>query len=210
MSNEARYKHKYEQLKAKFMNSVDVAFRLGFEQGALSAQMDAMAQQAQQAQQQAQASQQAAQSGAPGQDGEEEQDPSAAEDGSQEEQAQSPQEAQMGSELDKHISELESLLAKGELEPEELRKSLDSIKKAKEAVDLEKNLKAIKKIGKFMKPHFKLNKIAEHNLPREAKNALSTQEKILEDVMKSWDEAEARASKDIRNILLNEGLVKKD
>jgi len=58
MSN-INYKNKYEQLKAKYLSSVDTAWRLGFEAGLKEAQMDNATQQAQQAQQQVAQAQQA-------------------------------------------------------------------------------------------------------------------------------------------------------
>ena len=108
------WKLKYQDLKLKFMDAVDVSFRLGMEQGLQQAQM----QQAQQQQADAQAAQQAAMGQQPGQPGQEGQDMNSPE---------SPD----GSELDSHIGQLEGMLNKskqGSPEQGALQKSLDGIR----------------------------------------------------------------------------------
>ena len=56
MAGDINWKAKYQELKAKFMESVDVAFRLGFEEGAKQSYQNNAMQQQQQAQDQAAAS----------------------------------------------------------------------------------------------------------------------------------------------------------
>lgn len=194
------YKQKYEELKMKFMNSVDMAYRLGFEDGAKQQEMDQMQAQAQQqAEMEAAAMQAQGQEGAPG------------EEQPQEEPA--PDSAHPdGSELDQHIAKLESMLGKSE-DPE-IRKSLNALvafrKSQLQAIELKKSEKAIKGISKAIgrKPVVVSQK-ANHNLNDKAKKALSMQEQIVTDIMKSWADEEKKASKDIANILSVEGLLNK-
>lgn len=191
------YKLKYEDLKLKFMDAVDVSFRLGFEQGAQQAQV-------QQSQQAEAAAQQAAMQ--PGQDP----------------NAQPGQEADMpgqeqsdGSELDQHIGHLESMLQKtevGSIEYMNFKKSLDGIKafksNLKQKYDLRKSEKAIADIGKALKSPFTLSKAATKNLSEPAKKALSMQEEIVEDLMKSFAEEEKKAAESITKTLNFEQLLK--
>jgi hypothetical protein len=184
------YKIKYADLKLKFHDAVDVAFRLGFEQGANNAQL-----------QQAQQAQAAAQPGMPGQPGE---DPNAQmEPGSD------------GSELDQHIGTLESMLGQakpGSPEQSALQKSLNGIKafqsNLKQAYELKKSEKAIAAIGKAMKAPFTLSKGATKNLSESGKKALNMQEQIVADLMKSMDEEEAKAKESITKTLNLEQLLK--
>lgn len=200
---EANYKAKYEAIKLKFMNSVDTAYRLGFEDGAKNEQNN----QVQQAQQQA-----AQASNVPGQENEE--------GAEQQNDEQTPDSAHPdGSELDQHISQLEQLLGKSEFgsdEMETLKKSLNEIKifttSIKQSSDIKKAQKAIENIGKALKTPkmpFKLSQQASHNMPDSAKKAVNMQEEIVNSIMKSWKEEEEKASKDIKNILTIEGLFNK-
>jgi len=196
MSNETNYRSKYEQLKSQFMASVDTAFRLGFEQGAQAAQTENLQAQAQQ---QA-AAQQPEQAGKP-------------EDGTESEAPETMQESEnpAGSELDQHIEKLESMLGKTELNGEDLQKALKEVKSFKEKIAIRKNDKAIKSIAKALnKPAFSIGKQANRNLTDVSKGALNMQEKIINDVFKSWETQEQSASKDIFSILAIEGLTKKE
>jgi hypothetical protein len=198
--SEINWKSKYQELKLKFMNSVDTAFRLGFEQGMQQQQQ----QQAQEQAMQQQQMQMAAMQGAPAEEG----------GAPGEEQPQDPGMQQQGSELDQHISQLESML--GQTSDPAMKKSLESIiafRKAElQAIELKKSEQAIKGIAKALKvpSSFKLSKAAEANLAPTAKAAVSMQEKIVGDIMKTWEQEEAKASKNILNVLANEGLTKKD
>lgn len=192
---------KYKDLKLKFMDAVDVAFRLGMEQGLQQAQV----QQAQQQQADAQA-QQAAMMGQPGQD------PNA--DPSQEGQMPG-QESPNGSELDSHISQLESMLGKtetGSLEYMNLKKSLDGIKSFQNSLKMAHEHKAseltLKSIQKAMQPKFTLGKTATKNLSESGKKALNMQEQIVADLMKSMDDEQAKAQEAITKTLDFEQLLK--
>jgi hypothetical protein len=205
--SEINWKNKYQELKMKFMNSVDTAFRIGFEQGMQQQQQQQAQEQAQAQQEMEMAAQQQAQGGAPGQ----EQSGGEAQPG---EQAPGGDMNAQGSELDQHISQLESML--GKTEDPELQKSIKEIisfrKNELQAIELKKSEKAIAGIAKALnKPApFSIGKTASANLNPTAKAALSMQEKIVGDIMKSWEQEEKKASTDIRSILANEGLTRKD
>jgi hypothetical protein len=205
--SEINWKSKYQELKLKFMNSVDTAFRLGFEQGMQEAQKQQIAE-AQAAQQQAEEA--AAQGGQPDQEGAPGEQPQEGE-----EDAGGDSMHPQGSELDQHISQLESMISKSELKSEDLeglRKSLDFLKGQKQVVEGKMAKKAINGIVKALNKstNFSLGKQASANLTPTAKAALTMQEKIVTDIMKSWEQEEAKASQGIKSILAGEGLVKKD
>lgn len=184
------WKLKYNDLKLKFHDAVDVAFRLGYEAGAQGAQL-----------QQAQADAAAA-SAQPGMSGEEQ-------------SGQFGQEESDGSELDQHIGQLESMLGSqkpGSMEQAGLQKSLDGIKafklSLKKASDLKKSEQAIKAIGKAMKAPFTLSKTATKNLSEHGKKALNDQERIVDDLMKSFAEEEKKAKEAITKTLDFEQILK--
>ncbi len=187
------WKLKYKDLKLKFHDAVDVAFRLGVEQGMQQAQI----QEAQQAQMMAQ--QADAQSGMPGQ---EEGMP-----GEENPEAGQPN----GSELDEHIGTLESMLEKADpTSPDALtlKKSLEGLKAIQHSFQMAKSTKSINQIAKNMKKPFSFNKRAEKNLPDHAKKALSNQEKIVDDIMKSMAEEEEKVTEAIKKTLSFEQLLK--
>lgn len=211
MPGEINYKNKYLELRAKYMADLDMAFRLGMEQGIQQAQND----QAMQAEQQQQEMDAAAaggmggQSGQPGQEGSPEGQPG------QEQPGQPISEHPEGSELDQHIAKLESMIQKSEFDPKELAKSLGGLKDLKkhwqQEADLKKSAEAIKGIAKALhKPAYKLSVQSSHNLSSNAKQAVSLQHKIVNDLMTKMEEEEKRASTDIKNILNIEGLTKKE
>jgi hypothetical protein len=215
---EKTYKAKYEQLKLQYMHAVDTAFRLGFEQGQQASQLDQMAQQQQQQDAMMQAQQGAATDGPPGSE-----ENNAAGPGGQPPPDAEAAQAEMepasehpdGTELDQHIAKLENLLGKSEVAPEDLGKALNEIKALRkaqvQAIELKKSTQAIKGIAAAMhRPTFKLNAQAAHNLNDTAKQALSMQHKIVNDVMKKWEEEEQRATKGIHQIISVEGFTKKE
>lgn len=191
------YKLKYADLKLKFYDAVDVAFRLGMEQGLQQAQV----QQSQQAQAALQA--QPGMSGQPGQEpapGEEKPDGMVT-DGTEPD----------GSELDQHIGTLESMLQKSDPTSDDaltLKKSLEGLKAIQHSFHMAKSNKAISQIAKNMKPPFVLGKRAEKNMPEHAKKALSMQDQIVDDLMKSMAEEEQKASEQIKKTLDFEQLLK--
>lgn len=183
------YKTKYADLKLKFHDAVDVAFRLGYEAGAQGAQV-----------QQAEAAAQQAQMGQPGQPGQE---------------GQMPGQESDGSELDQHIGTLEGMLSQskpGSMEQAGLQKSLNGIKafqsSLKQAFDMKKSEQAIAAISKAMKVPFTIGKTATKNLSESAKKALTKQEEIIEDMMKAMDEEEKKVAESITKTLNLEQLLK--
>jgi hypothetical protein len=208
MSVEINYKKKYIELRSKYINDLDMAFRLGFEQGGQQAQqqqaLDAQAQNQEAEQQQAMA-EAGGMNGAAPQEG---QQPG--------QEGQQPPGAEGGSELDQHISKLEGMLGKPEQKPEDkeaIQKSLEAIislrKAEKLAGDMKKSELAIKGIAKALhKPAFKMGAQAQHNLDDNAKKSVTLQHKIVNDIWKSWKEEESKAGKDIHSILNVENLVK--
>jgi hypothetical protein len=211
MSNsQVNYKQKYEELKMKFMEAVDQAFRIGFEQGAVQGMQDAQMQQ-----QQMQAEQQAQAQGGIGQGQGSEGSPAGAEQmanpnggsvGDMEPDSENP----AGSELDQHIAKLESMVSKAEASPTDLAKAiseLQSLRKAEAAKitfnrEMKKSQAAVPGIVKALhKPAFKLGVQASHNMNSNAKQAVGMQAKIVEDIMKSWEEEEKSATSDIQKIL---------
>ncbi len=149
------YRAKYKEMRAQLIKSSDLAFRLGYEQGMKDAQVENMQMQMQQQAQQM--AQQAAmmQGGQPGQEGQ----PMSEEEAAMQEQGGMPQDEQgmerapmeeeqemepgQGTELDNHINELESLVAKGE------KPTVTDLRKAVEALsNVRKNQKAKMKANK--------------------------------------------------------------
>ena len=197
------YKLKYQDLKIKFMDSLDVSFRLGFEQGAQQATM--------QAQQQQQADEQAAQAAAMGQQpGQPGQDPNA-----QPGEDPNAQPGTDGSELDQHIGTLEGMLSQakpGSPEQAGLQKSLDGIKSfqsgLRQTYELKKSEQAIKAISKALKTPFTLGKQATKNMSEPAKKALNMQEQIVADLLKSMEGEQAKAAQAITKTLDLEQLLK--
>ena len=216
--SEINWKNKYSALKAKFMESVDAAFRLGYEQGQQEAQMDAVMQQ-QQAQADQMQQQQEGQDAGGGAGEDNNSDPSAevANEAPADEQASSAHPG--GSELEQHISKLESMVAKGEISTHDLLKSLgdfrsiqkNMVEKIKFDKEMKKSHEAIPAIAKALhKPSFKVSQQANANMNDTAKRAVGMQQKIVSEIMKSWADEEAKASKGILGALNIEGLIKKD
>jgi hypothetical protein len=220
-NSQLNYKSKYLELRSKYINDLDTAFRLGVEEGMKSAQqqqaMDAQAQtqEAEMAQAQAMgAGQPGEEDGQPGEQSSGEQPGESGQPGmeSQPEQGQSqPGMEGQPSELDQHIGKLEGML--GQNTDPEIQKSLNEIKNLRKAekfaLEMKKSEKAIAGIAKALhKPGFKLNALAQHNLSDSAKKSVSMQHKIVSDIMEKWEKEENNASKDITKILNIENLIK--
>lgn len=235
MAGEINYKQKYQELKAKYMNAVDMAFRLGVEEGMKQSQLD----QANQQLAEAQAQQQAMAGGDPtgGQPGDgsdtnnngapgvpsgggpdmsgsasvQPPPPAGAAQGAVPmKESENPQ----GSELDQHISTLEGMLNKSEgVNPADLIlvvNKLQSLRKSMhDQAELAKSAAAIPKIAAALhKPQFKFGVQANHNLSTSAKAAVSMQHKIVNEVMQKWEQEEQKAGKDILSTLSIEGITK--
>lgn len=191
---EINWKSKYNELKAKYMSSVDTAFRLGMEQGMQQAQVQQAQDQAAQAQTDAQNQQV--------QPGQEEQD----QEGEQPQDSAHPQ----GSELDQHISTLEGMLGKSELTDHDMTVIMKSLKDLKFGIEMKKSDLAVSSIARALVPKAPvlMNKAAVANLNPTAKAALSMQEQIVANVMAGLAEEEKHMSKSITDIVAGEGLKK--
>jgi hypothetical protein len=234
MPGEINYKQKYQELKAKYMNSVDMAFRLGFEEGSKQSQLDQANQQLASAQEDKQNLMGGAKPGDPskpnnnGAPGTPDQGAGADKSGAPSIQpnpvegapAASPTGAPMkesenpeGSELDQYIAKLESMLSKSESPNEDLKKSLDEIRSIRDDIrfraELKKSYEAIPAIAKALhKPQFKFGVQAAHNLDSTAKSSVSMHHKIVQGIMEKWEKEESKAGKDILSALSVEGITK--
>ena len=196
MAGNIDYKQKYLELKQKYKNSVDVAFRLGIEQGSQMAQQQQMQEQQQMQQEQGQGQEQ-------GQPGQEEQGQEGQESEGQ------PQSAHPeGSELDQHISQLEGMVNKSELTIDDLEILKKSIHTLKFSAQMRKSDMSVKSIAKSMapKPKAQMGENAKHNLNHTQKQAITMQEKIVSDIMAQWIDEENSAKHSITAIIANEGL----
>jgi myosin heavy subunit len=210
MSGDINYKQKYQDLKTKFMQSVDMAFRLGFVEGSKQSQLDNANQQLQMQQDHAQNMASLNQPKAPGMPSEDGQ-PQEVDDGSQPQQLQSENPA--GSELDQHIATLEGMVNKSEDSSGDLQKALDGLRSLQKSLqfahEMKKSQEAIPAIAKNLhKPAFKLNTLANHNMNSTAKAAVTMQEGIVQDMMSKWEQEERKASESIVKQLNVEGLTK--
>jgi hypothetical protein len=185
------YKQKYKELRAKLLESTDVAYRLGFEEGLKEGELLAQ----QQMQQQQMAMQQAAMQGG-GQIDPQTGEPLPPEEGGGEmppemaaQEGGVPPEMmgeEAGSELDQHIGELEGLVSKGE-KPTVLAMR-ETVAKL---TDLRKSQKEqIKKKG-----------------PQIA----SAQKKLVDGILKKWEKEanEPKAKENIEQILKDSELIDK-
>jgi hypothetical protein len=188
------YKKKYMDLRARFIEALDMAFRTGYEQGANEQQIQDMAQQAQMQTQQA-AMMQGQMAGGPGMD-----QSAGAED------TEAPEAA--GSEMDAAIAELESLVNKSEPSLEDLKKSVEALKNSRMHQKLQRATKEAKK--KLHQPPKPLSLSYKVNLPEESKQAVSMQSKIVSDILNKWEQEAQNSARDITTILGTEALTKKE
>jgi hypothetical protein len=178
------YKKKYEELKARYIQALDVAFRAGYEQGFNESQVQSMAQQAQMAQQQAQMAGQAMPQPT---EMEQPQDQGLAED-----------------ELDQAIAQLEQLVNKSEPSVDDLKKSIEMIKNERMHKKLSSKTKSIDITPKQYSQSYKLN------LSENSKASVSMQQKVVDDILRKWESESANSSRDITQILSTEALTKKE
>lgn len=223
MPAEINYKKKYKELKLKYMNSVDLAFRLGYEQGAQEAKQqqsieaEANAQQMKMQQDAAQAGgmPNAEAGGQPPQEGGVPEKhvggaPGKANENPSQEGQPMTGSSGNGSEIDQHINKLQGMIGKGH--SPQIQKTLQEIidlrKAEKLSSELAKSQAAIPAIAKALhKPAYKMGAQASHNMNDSAKQALTLQHKIVSDVMQKWEKEETKASTDIKNILNIEGII---
>lgn len=196
------YKKKYMDLRARFIEALDVAFRTGYEQGANETQVQNMAQQAQMQAQQA-AMMQSQMAAGPGMD---QQAPGA--EMSPDMQGQGPVPEAGGDEMDGAIAELEGLVNKKEPSIDDLKKSLETIKNSRMHQKLQKATKQIgKKMAQAPQP---LSLSYSVNLPEESKQVVSMQSKVVSDILNKWENEAQKSARDITSVLGNEALLKKE
>lgn len=187
MESKVDYKRKYLELRSKFISSLDVAYRLGYEQGTKESMVQqAQQQMAQAQQQQAMVAQQMAAAGQQqGAEGQPAQDQGAEDPSMQEQQmAAAGQPVGGGDEMDQYIAEIESLVNKSEPAlAEELKKAIGNLKKG----------------AKTVKPALSLG--FNKNLPESQKMAVTKQEQIVKNLMTKWDEEANAATKNILDIV---------
>lgn len=179
MRDTVDYKKKYLDLRAKMVSSMDMAFRMGYEKGVMEATQQQMQQQIQMQQQQMMAAQPPQPS--PGQEG--------APQEAQEPQAEDS-DGQSQEELDRHIEELESLVNKNDL-----------------SSDVKNSIAELTKSLSKMKP-LKLNSQAIANLDSNDKKNLTVQEKLIENIMKKWEEESPKTTSQAMQALGIEAFTK--
>lgn len=187
---EIDYKAKYYALRDKLIRVMDFSYREGYEAGLKEAQVQQIAQQQQE--QQAMLQQQAQMAA--------QQQQQAAGEMPQEEMPQEevPQEEGPSEDMDEYIQELESLISKNEGSTEDLLKSIEKIKSHRLSVKLNRP-----------KPIKKFSLKASKNLPQGAKEALTKQHMIVENVLKKWEEESQQAISDMSRLIGVDTVVKK-
>ena len=191
------YKMKYKEMKAKMLESVDVSYRLGYEQGFKEATQEAQMAQMQQQQQEAAAMQQAAM----GQDPNAQQDPNAM--GGDQGQGMPPEaggqmppemggqmppeemgqegEPQQSGELDQYLAELENMVSKGE---------------KPSVIDLRNKVTEIATLRKSQKERMKSNR----------QQVVSAQKSIVDNLIKKWGSKTEETSEDIEKLIREKGI----
>ncbi len=181
------YKQEYLQLRANYMRALDLAFRTGYEKGMGDGQQQAQQQAMAMQQQMVQSQQQAQQQGPGAQAQAQPQDA-----GSFQAQPDQPeldaQDQGGGSDLDAQIAELKQALGKAEEQHRDvLQKSLDALVIAKKHSD------------SFI-----------FNTDDNGKKALSMQERIVDGILKKWEDEESKTSNVLSTIISTEALTKKE
>jgi hypothetical protein len=195
------YKAKYLELRNVLTNSVDVAFRAGYQQGYKDAQAEGMQQQLAQAQQQAQMMNQQGM------------DPSMEDQNSQYTDGMADQQADGSmNELEAGMGELENELNKGEIDKasalNQLQVLSNSLRKLQEAASLKKSNEHIEKLKNATKKVEKFSLGYKNNLSNTHKKALSAQQQIVTGILKKWEKEEVETSKNILDVLASEGKIK--
>lgn len=182
------YKIKYNNLKAKMLQSIDVSYRIGYEQGYKEATQEAQLAQMQQQMQQAQMMQQAAaQQGMPQEEGQmaPDQEQEGAMSGMEGEQPEAEMGAEAGEEpsgeLDQYISQLEDMVSKGE---------------KPSVLDLRKKVTELSNLRKVQKEKMKSNK----------QQIVSAQKSIVDGLIKKWTNKTEETSEDIEKLIREKGI----
>jgi len=180
------YKIKYIDIRAKFIEAVDVAYRQGYEEGLKEGQQAAQEQMMQQQQEQQMQQEAMMQGGQPGEEG---MPPEAMGDEAMAQGAEAPADMppeamggeEEGDELDQHISELQDLVAKGE------KPSVLLMRKAVEGLaDLRKNQK--------------------NSYYKKRRKSISAQKSFVDSIVKSFDEEKKSTTDNLEDIIKEHGL----
>lgn len=182
-NNGVDYKKKYQNLRARYIEAIDVAYRSGFEAGMSKAQQDSIAQQMQMQAQQMQQMQ----GGMPPQGAGQE---------------RPPQQMQGPDEVSQAVAELESLVNKSEPSIDDLKKTINTLKDNLMHKSLSEKTKEIG-LPKVYSNSYKVN------LPENSKQEVAVQAKIVDDILNKWSQESSEASRDIATALGTESLTKK-
>lgn len=180
---------KFKNLLSKYMNGVDLAFQKGYIKGKDDASKEQMQQQQADLEQQAAAAQ--------GMGGAMPGDPAAVDptalNAQQQEQAADAGQEPGGTELDQHLQEMESLVAKskGKL-GEELKKTLASMKKETEALN-----KSLYKKDKLLQTKNAVKNVTGNAAP----SVLTEQHKVVKSMIANWDDSSLDASNEIEKVI---------
>lgn len=203
------YKMKYMELRSRFVSSLDVAFRLGYQKGQQDGQMQQMQQQqAQQMQMQQQMMGQMQQPSALQQD----QSSAGLEQSAENFENQAQNLDQNGaSEIEQGIQELEELLGKGEIDTKSAQSLLNLLNKSLSKLNNSTSLAKSEDLKRMNegKEIFKQAAIGHNkNIQSKSEEAHSLQKKIVNDILKKWESEEQEAAGDILNTLKIEGKIR--
>jgi len=180
---------KFKNLLSKYMNGIDLAFSKGYVKGKDDAAKEQQQQQQQELEAQAAAAQGMgdAQQGAPGG-----QDPTAL-NAQQQQQVEDAGGEPGGTELDQHLQEMESLVAKskGKLS-EELKKTLLKMKKETELLN-----KSLYKKDKLLQTKNAVKDLTGKAAPQ----VLTEQHRVVKSMIASWDDSSLDASNEIEKAI---------
>lgn len=177
------YKLKYLDLREKFLNAVDVAFKMGYENGAKDTTVQMQAQQAQQMAADAQAAKAAADASA-GQPGQEQPDQGGEvpQEGDEAQPQPDQQVPSVDQDLDQQLGQLQGMT--------KTEKKVKPLKKGE--------LKPMHTI-EISHPHE--SKSSFHNLDNKKKAANHLQKQLVDNILKKMEEEAPKAAYDILNIV---------
>lgn len=178
----ADYRTKYIEMRAKFIEASDIAYRLGFEEGMKEGQQ--AAEQAVQQQQMDMQAQQAAMQGMPPEAGGPENPEMAAQEGQMDQLAPEElagEDVESGSELDSQISELEGLVAKGQ------KPSVLDMRKAVESLST-------------------LRKSQRDQWAKKRAKTISVQKKFVDNILNKWEKETKDVTEGLEEIVKESGI----
>jgi hypothetical protein len=188
--NNIDWEKKYKALLSRFRNAVDLAFQNGYQKGALDERLQGMMQQQQEMQEQLAQSQGM---------GDAEISPGSPLDGAREMNQQAGETRGGNDDLDAHLTELESVVAKSEgMSAKDLRKNLTAIKKKiQETRDVATLTKSLHKAGKLKDTQQNFKQTVNKPAPK----VLTEQHRVIKDMIKSWDTSSSEAAESIEKIV---------